>query len=92
MLNKPFCRRCLLADMPDQAALAASIAELIALLPDTLRAEEALRRDRLACCRRCPHLLDGMCALCGCYVELRAAKARMCCPDVPTRWGRAEEP
>ena len=52
MLTKP-CR-CLLADLPDQAALAASIAELIALLPDTLRAEEALRRDRLACCRRCP--------------------------------------
>lgn len=84
MLTKP-CR-CLLADLPDQAALAKSIQELIDLLPDTQRAGEDARQARLAACRRCPHLADGMCVLCGCYVELRAAKARMRCPDVPGRW------
>ena len=83
---KPFCRRCLLEDMPDQAALASNIRELISLLPDTLRAEESQRQSRLAVCRSCDHLIDGMCALCGCYVELRAAKRKMTCPDVPGRW------
>jgi len=86
MLNKPFCRRCLLADMPDQAALARSVRELIDLLPDAQRAPEEIRQARLARCRACDHLLDGGCALCGCYVELRAAKRGMGCPDVPARW------
>lgn len=85
-MSRPFCRRCLLEDMPDRAALARSVRELIALLPDTLRAPEEIRRARLDVCRGCDHLTDGMCTLCGCYVELRAAKARLSCPDVPGRW------
>ena len=83
---KPFCRRCLLADMPSQAALARSIAELIALLPEDQRAPEETRARRLDICRACDHLHNGMCALCGCYVELRTAKIRLRCPDIPARW------
>ena len=83
---KPFCRRCLLEDMPSEAALMENIRDLIALLPEEQRADEVLWRERLDCCRRCDHLNDGTCALCGCFVELRAAKQRMRCPDVPTRW------
>ena len=86
MTGRPFCRRCLLADMPSQAELAKSIRELIALLPPEQRAGDDIAAARLARCRECAHLIDGMCALCGCYVELRAAKARMICPDVPGRW------
>ena len=85
-MSRPFCRRCLLEDMPSQAELARSVQELIRLLPDDLRAPETLRLRRLARCRACDHLLNGMCVLCGCYVELRAAKAKMRCPDVPGRW------
>lgn len=83
---KPFCRRCLLEDMPSEAALIQNIRELIALMPPEQRADEALQRQRLAICRNCDHLNDGTCALCGCFVELRAAKRRMRCPDVPARW------
>ena len=83
---KPICRRCLLEDMPSQAALAASIRDLIALLPeDKLTPREETSR-RLAICRDCDQLRSGMCALCGCYVELRAAKGRMGCPALPPRW------
>lgn len=85
-MSRPFCRRCLLADLPDQAALARSVQELVDLLPEALRADENTRQTRLAACRACDHLIDGMCALCGCYVELRAAKRGMGCPDVPGRW------
>ena len=85
-MSKPFCRRCLLEDMPSQAELVRSIQELIALLPEENRAADAQRLRRLNICRHCDHLLSGMCALCGCYVELRAAKKRMICPDVPDRW------
>ena len=86
MEKKPFCRRCLLEDMPDEAALAQSIRELIDLLPEEKRAPAEATAQRLENCRACDHLQNGMCCLCGCYVELRAAKWQMRCPDVPGRW------
>ena len=83
---KPFCRRCLLEDMPSEAALMENIRDLIALLPAEKRAADDVRASRLKQCRLCDHLNDGTCALCGCFVELRAAKAFMRCPQVPPRW------
>ena len=80
------CLRCLIAEMPDATALAEIIAQRIEQLPPEERTEEAERQRRLAQCRRCPHLRMGTCGLCGCYVEIRAAKTRLGCPDVPARW------
>lgn len=87
---KPFCRRCLLEDMPSEAVLMENIRDLIALLPEEQRAPEESRAARLAICRCCDQLADGTCALCGCFVELRAAKARMRCPAVPAKWTSLE--
>ena len=64
---KPICRRCLLEDMPSQAALAASIRDLIALLPEDKRAPREETSRRLAICRDCDQLRSGLCALCGCF-------------------------
>ena len=86
MEKKPFCRRCLLEDMPDEAALARSIRELIDLLPEEKRSSAEVNAQRLSICRECNHLQNGMCVLCGCYVELRAAKRMMKCPCVPKKW------
>jgi len=85
-MEKPRCRKCLLEEMGDQQALLASIQQLIDALPDEKRANEKTRQQRLACCRACVHLHEGTCGLCGCFVELRAAKNWMHCPDVPGRW------
>ena len=85
-VRKPFCRRCLLEDMPAEAALAKSIRELVDLLPEEKRAPAEVTAQRLAVCRACDHLQNGMCVLCGCYVELRAAKRIMKCPCVPKNW------
>lgn len=92
--NEPFpaegrqpCR-CLLADFwPDMHQ---SIAEYIALLDDDQKTPTALYKARLAKCLACEHLRDGTCTLCGCYVESRAAKRQLKCPDVPPRWGRVD--
>lgn len=86
MSETRICKRCLIGDIPDQASLAELIRERIALLPEAQRADEALMVSRLDACRACDHLNSGTCALCGCYVELRAAKRHMRCPDVPARW------
>lgn len=79
--------RCLLADaMPEMAA---AVADYVASLPEETRAAEETRQARLAECTRCASLLDGTCALCGCYVEARTAKRRTRCPAVPPRWREA---
>ena len=44
------------------------------------KVEEPLYEKRLASCKRCDLLMDGMCRACGCYVELRAAMRKNACP------------
>ena len=83
--GKP-CIRCLIRDLPDGEQLAELIRERNELLPEGKRAGEALYRARLDICRACPSLNRGTCALCGCYVEIRAAEKARACPDVPGRW------
>ncbi len=83
--KKP-CRRCLLSQMPEEGELQRLIEERIALLTEEEKAPETERRRRLDICRVCDRLVSGTCGLCGCYVELRAAKKQMACPDVPKKW------
>ena len=85
VIRKP-CVRCLLEDMPSQAALAETVRELIDLIPEADRADRETVQSRLAACRECSFLGMGTCRLCGCYVEHRAAKKRAFCPAVPPRW------
>lgn len=80
------CPRCPRAPETDAAGLDALIEEWIGALDARERAEEPLTRARLEACRACAHLAGGTCALCGCYVRLRAAKKRQRCPDLPSRW------
>ena len=83
--------RCLTADLPDAAALSRLLTEWLGQIPEEERTESEETAWRLDRCRRCDFLQDGTCALCGCYVELRAAKRRMRCPDLPDRWSSEEE-
>ncbi len=77
--------RCLLKEA-GETEITAAIAEYIAGLDESIRTPEAAYRERLRLCLGCPHLLNGTCRLCGCYVETRAAKMGQKCPDVPARW------
>ena len=81
--------RCLLKEA-GEAEMAASIAEYVALLDESIRTPEDDYRARLTLCQDCPELLSGTCRLCGCYVETRAAKKGQQCPMVPPRWTRIE--
>lgn len=80
------CRRCLLSQVPDMQTLSDMIRERIRLMPEEERAAEEMQKERLDVCLACDHLNAGTCGLCGCYVELRAAKERMHCPCVPEKW------
>ena len=62
------------------------VREYIDSLSEEQRADETLYQARLHLCKECTELRNGTCVLCGCYVEMRAAKKRMNCPMVPARW------
>ncbi len=83
--SKPFCKRCLLADI-DVDGLYKKVSELIALMPEDIRADEELYKSRLDKCRACRCLENGICRECGCFVELRAAAKKNYCPSVYKYW------
>ncbi|MDY3745248.1 MAG: DUF6171 family protein [Lachnospiraceae bacterium] len=50
---------------------------------DRNRHDRGIIRHR---CRQCDRLLNGMCRICGCFVEMRAAIKVKSCPDVVPKW------
>ena len=83
--SKPFCKKCLFEEI-DRDGVYASIKELIDALPEEKRADKKEYLRRLEICRRCDSLGEGTCGKCGCFVELRAAKADMKCPHENHLW------
>lgn len=76
-----FCRRCLTREMAGQEEYFRNLQEYIENLEPDIKAAEALYEERLAVCKECDLLLQGMCRTCGCYVELRAAITKNTCPN-----------
>ena len=79
------CRRCLLKDLRDTDYFR-TIYEYIENLPPEQKADAKEYERRLALCRGCDHLVNGMCALCGCFVEVRAAKKHQHCAKNEAIW------
>lgn len=75
------CRRCLTREMVGYEEYFANLREYIKNLDEDIKAEHSLYESRLAVCRECDFLLQGMCRTCGCYVELRAAIIHNVCPN-----------
>lgn len=78
--NRRYCRKCLTRDMVGKEEYFRSLREYIANLDPDIKADEALYEERLGTCKECDLLLEGMCRICGCYVELRAVVAKNICP------------
>lgn len=79
------CRRCLLLDMKE-AAEYKSVYDYISRLPREQMAPQPEYERRLAICRECDRLNSGVCASCGCFVEVRAIKKDMYCPNENHYW------
>lgn len=85
-MSKPFCRKCLLEEYDPDGALK-TIREIIEAMPSDSRTDEAEYLRRLSACKECEQLNGGVCGMCGCYVELRAAKKQQSCPHtIKKRW------
>lgn len=76
-----FCKKCLIRQMQEEEDLYQVIkAHLEQMEPDSKVPPQEYER-RLKLCEACELLLTGMCRSCGCYVEIRAAKKNLCCPE-----------
>ena len=84
-----FCRKCFLNEMKLQGGLAESyknMLERIEMMDPELRCTGEAYEVRLAQCKKCEYLAEGMCALCGCFAESRAAVKANSCPAEQKRW------
>lgn len=84
-MNQAFCKKCLLKDISKDEYFK-NIYEYIEALDEEIKAEEKLYQNRLESCKGCDNLLNGMCRICGCFVELRAAITKNYCPDIDKKW------
>ena len=78
------CRRCLLNELDGESFK--NVYEYIENLPADIKAGRELYEYRLNLCRSCDHLINGMCSLCGCFVEARAAKITAHCAKSNKIW------
>lgn len=82
---KRVCRKCLLRDMPEKEYYR-NMYTYLATLPEDDKVSDKEYERRLEECKKCEHLLGGMCRICGCFVEMRAAMAVRHCPGADKRW------
>ena len=88
--NPPkFCRKCFITEMKRQGISEETykaMLERIERMDPELRCTKEVYEERLDACKKCEYLVEAMCALCGCFVESRAAVKANSCPAEPKRW------
>lgn len=84
------CKKCLLHEVSEEKYFA-DLEQYIKNLEPDVRVDQKMYEERLSICGRCDRQVNGMCCLCGCYVELRAALKVRKCPDIPAKWNRVTE-
>ncbi|MDO5363377.1 MAG: DUF6171 family protein [Eubacteriales bacterium] len=78
------CRKCLPGT--DRDEYLENLAGYIERMDEEVKVSQPLYEERLSICASCQNLINGMCRLCGCFVELRAAQKVRKCPDIPAKW------
>lgn len=79
------CKKCLIYEMAEKEQYQ-SMYTYISQLDEEIKAEDALYQQRLAECKHCESLFNGLCRICGCFVEMRAAVKKNSCPSSKAKW------
>lgn len=79
------CKKCLLQDFAPEEYLE-NMRVYLQGLDEEIKTEEAVYKDRLSYCEECDKLNEGICRICGCFVEYRAAIKIKRCPDIQPKW------
>ncbi len=85
MEKQKHCVRCLLEEA-GRLDVSELVRQRISEIPSALRCDEGQYQHRLELCRQCDSLSGGTCGKCGCYAELRAARADSYCPHEKRKW------
>lgn len=83
--SQRICKKCLIRDMSEKEYFE-NMYSYIANLPQEDKVPEEEYQHRLEKCKSCDSLLSGMCRICGCYVEMRAAMKARHCPGAEPEW------
>ncbi len=83
--NQRICKKCLLRDMPEGEYFK-NMYDYIEHLDPDVKTEAEEYEARLNACRVCDRLANGMCRVCGCFVEMRAAVKKNRCPAPEHFW------
>ncbi|WP_271713855.1 DUF6171 family protein [Anaeromicropila herbilytica] len=84
-MEQRFCKKCLLKDISRDEYFK-NVYEYIENLDEDIKAEDMLYKERLTICKQCDNLANGMCRICGCFVEMRAAIKKNYCPNNEKKW------
>lgn len=79
------CEYCLSRELSDEQYIR-TIKEYVNLVPLDKRADSRVYQRRLKLCSACEFLQNGMCRMCGCFVEIRAIVAKRTCPINKPEW------
>ncbi|MFA9377075.1 MAG: DUF6171 family protein [Lachnotalea sp.] len=83
--SKNFCKKCLLKDFPN-AEYFTHLYDYINNLDRDIKVDDIEYERRLNICINCPDYAQGMCRVCGCFVELRAVICTNECAALEHRW------
>jgi len=77
------CYKCLMKEWGNAAL---TIREYVDSIPKQEKVSPHEYERRLSICRQCEHHVNGMCALCGCFVMVRGAKSKQNCAKKERLW------
>ena len=84
-MNQRFCKKCLLDKLFEEKEYK-HLQDYIKNLDEYIKTEDKEYKERLGICMKCNNLINGMCKVCGCFVEMRAAVKKNYCPDIEKQW------
>ena len=79
------CEKCLFREMSDHEYFR-YIQSYLDTMDQRSRVTDMEYGERLDKCKICQYLRNGMCRLCGCFVEIRCASKHRHCPDTSPKW------
>lgn len=85
MTSQRVCKKCLIYEMAERNDYQ-TMYDYIHNLDEEIKTKDSEYHARLKQCKECEYLLNGMCRICGCFVEMRAAVTKNHCPDVEAKW------
>lgn len=86
-MENRFCKKCLLDKVMGEAEYK-HMKDYISNIDSEIKVTEEDYKNRLNTCIECENLINGMCKLCGCFVEMRAAVKKNYCPDIERKWDK----